>query len=112
MPLFFVALFICYMNDTGNQQDRACDTDRLALALSAHIGERCIDAGYTFRISRALTEDNITLIYVRNYGNNITWFNFSPGVTKIDQILIGRISSLKMNVPADFKANPHYYKRG
>ena len=112
MPLLFVGLLICFMNDIGNQQSRVYDTDRLAIALSAHLGMRCIDAGYTFKVSRSLTENNNTLIYIRNYGNNITWFHTTPGYTKIDQTLIGRISSLSMDVPAHFKVRPHPNKTG
>jgi len=111
MPLLFVGLFICFMNDTGNQQGKVYDTDLVATALIPHKGSRCIEAGYTFKISSSLTQDNITL-YIRNYGNNIAWFHLTPGYTKIDQTLINRISSLKMNVPVDFRINPHQFKTG
>jgi len=79
MPLLFVGFFIYFMNDTGNQQGKVYDSDRLALALTPYIGSRCIDVGYTFKISRALSQNNITLIYIRNYGNNIAWFHVTPG---------------------------------
>jgi len=105
IPLLFVGLLICFMNETGNQQGKVYDTDHLAIALGSHIGSRCIEAGYTFKISSSLSQDNITLIYICNYGNNIAWFHLTPGYTKIDPTLIARISSLKMDVPVDFKIN-------
>jgi len=108
MPLLFVGLLICFM--LGNQQGKVYDTDRVAIALRPHIGSRCINVGYTFLISSSLSQNNITLIYIRNYGNNITWFHATPGYTIIDQTLIARISSLKMDVPADFRISPHNNK--
>jgi hypothetical protein len=51
-------------------------------------------------------------MYIRNYGTNLTWFNFAPGYTRIDAVLIGRISSSRTNVPADFRARPHRGKTG
>ena len=88
-------------------QDKPIDTDRLATALTQSMGSKLLDAGYTFRRGRPLSYDNVTLIYVRNHGNNITWFRYLPGSTRINQTLIARISSLKMNVPEDFRRAPH-----
>ena len=110
MPLLFVGLLICFM--LGNQQGKVYDTDRVAIALRPHIGSRCINVGYTFLISSSLSQNNITLIYIRNYGNNISWFHVTPGYTRIDQTLIARISSLRMDVPSEFKVNPHHNKTG
>ena len=101
------------MNITQNQQNKMYDTDRLSAALQQHMGRRCIDVGYQFNLWGKPSYDNITLIYIRNYGNNIEWFNvITPGRTIITPLLIGRISSLKMDVPLDFRSSPNTRKIG
>ena len=112
IPIVILVSLLCFMNDTQNKQTKPVDTDRLAVDMSQHKGKRCIDAGYKFWCTPPITYDNVTLIYIRNYGSNVTWFHFSPGWTIIDQTLIDRISSLKMNVPDQFRAFPHNRKTG
>jgi hypothetical protein len=111
IPLFILAFLICLMN-IENEQNKVCDTDRLAVALRPYIGSRCIDVGFHFRLNPPLSYNNVTLVYIRNYGNNIAWFHYTPGRTRIDQTLIARISSLKMDVPDDFRTTPHLRKTG
>jgi hypothetical protein len=112
IPLLISPLLLSFMQDPGPNRNRPYDTDRLALALRQHMGRRCIDAGYRFQLSGVLSYDNVTLIYIRNHGTNITWFHMTPGWTKIDEALIARISSLRMDVPAQFRITPHQRKTG
>jgi hypothetical protein len=112
IPLLISTLLLSFMEDPGHNRNRPYDTDRLALALRQHMGRRCIDAGYRFQLSGVLSYDNVTLIYIRNHGTNITWFHITPGWTKIDEALIARISSLRMDVPVQFRTTPHQRKTG
>jgi hypothetical protein len=112
IPLLISPLLLSFMQDSGHNRNRPYDTDRLALALRQHMGRRCIDVGYSFQLSGVLSYDNVTLIYIRNYGTNIAWFHMTPGYTKIDEALIARISSLRMDVPAQFRMRPHQRKTG
>jgi hypothetical protein len=70
IPLFILGIILCFMENRGN--NNTYDSDLLATDLSQYIGRRFRDVGYTFQHGTVLSYNNVTLMYIRNYGTNLT----------------------------------------